>query len=147
MPLHSVLRRSFATVLVVLAGCAGKRDDTPACVTDLPKNCAPLYDPPTFDTIYMKILHPTCAEGITTCHTSDGAKGGLIFENADDAYALLLGQRGGHARVLPNDAACSLLVIKTWSTDPNFRMPPGNMALPASQVCDLQLWIEQGAQR
>jgi len=147
MPLHSVLRRTFAGVLVALAGCGGKHTDTPACVTDLPKGCMPLYDPPTFTTIYDKILHPTCAEGVATCHTTDGAKGGLIFENVDDAYALLLGQNGGRARVLPNDPACSLLVIKTWSTDPNFRMPPGNVALPLPEFCDLQLWIAQGAQR
>lgn len=107
----------------------------------------PLYDPPAYSTIYDKILHPTCAEGIATCHTADGAKGGLIFENADDSYALLLGQKGGRARVIPNNPACSLIVIKTASTDPNFRMPPGNIALPAAEFCDIQLWIAQGAQR
>ena len=147
MPLLSVLRRTFAAALVVLAGCGGKHADTPACVTNLPKDCPLLYDPPTYATIYDKILHPTCAEGIASCHTADGAKGGLVFENADDAYALLLGMRDGRARVLPNDPSCSLIVIKTWSTDPNFRMPPGNMALPMPEFCDIEQWIAQGAQR
>jgi hypothetical protein len=147
MPFLSVLRRTFAAALVLAAGCGSKGDDTPACVTNLPKTCMPLYDPPTFSTIYAKILHPTCAEGIATCHTSDGAKAGLVFENEDDAYALLLGQRGGRARVLPNDPACSLIIIRTASTDPNFRMPPGNVPLPAEELCDIQLWIAQGAPR
>jgi hypothetical protein len=147
MLLLSVLRTTFAAAVVVVAGCGGKHDDAPACVTDLPKTCMPLYDPPTFTTIYEKILHSRCAEGIATCHTSDGAKGGLVFENEDDAYALLLGQRGGRARVVPNDPACSLIIIKTSSTDPNFRMPPGNTPLPAAELCDIQLWIAQGAPR
>ncbi len=147
MPLLFFLRNALATALVVLAGCGGKTDDPPACVTDVPKDCRLLYDPPTYSTIYDKILHPTCAEGVATCHTADGAKGGLIFENADDSYALLLGQKGGRARVLPRDPACSLIVIKTWSTDPNFRMPPGNTALPLPEFCDIQQWIAEGAQR
>jgi hypothetical protein len=147
MPLLSVLRRTVSVGLVVLAGCSGKHDDAPACVANLPKTCMPLYDPPTYSTIFDKILNPTCAEGIATCHTSDGAKGGLVFENADDSYAMLLGQRGSRAKVLPNDAACSLIMIKTESTDPTFRMPPGNMGLSMPELCDIQMWIEQGAQR
>ena len=148
MTLHSVLRRSLAAALVVAAGCGGKQEGAPACVTDLPNDCPAtlLYDPPLFSTIYDKILHPTCAEGLATCHTTDGAKGGLVFENVDDAYALLLGQKGGRARVLPNDPACSLIVIKTWSTDPNFQMPPG-ARLQRPDFCTIEQWVARGALR
>jgi hypothetical protein len=143
----SFLHRTVTVGLVGLGACAAKKDDSPACVTDLPKTCSPLYDPPTFDTIYEKILHPTCAEGIATCHTTDGAKAGLVFENVDDAYALLLGKRDGRARVIPNNPGCSLIVIRTQSSDPNFRMPPGDVPLPDAEFCDIRLWIEQGAPR
>ena len=62
------------------------------CVEGLRTDCSPLYDPPTYSTIFEKILHPTCAQGMGTCHTADAAMGGLVFEDEDDAYARLLGE-------------------------------------------------------
>jgi hypothetical protein len=72
--------------------------------------------------------------------------GGLVFENIDMSYALLLGQNGGKARVIPGDPACSLVVEKLESTDPTFRMPPGTPLLPGEQ-CTIVQWIAQGAKR
>jgi Planctomycete cytochrome C len=132
--------------------CGSSHDAVPAadaghgCVMNLDANCSPLYAPPIYATIFDKIFHPTCAQGIGTCHTADAAMGGLVFEDAGTAYALLLGTQGGRARVLPGNPSCSLLVEKLESNDPNFRMPPGPMPLLEAARCDIEQWIAQGAQ-
>ena len=114
---------------------------------NLPATCAATYDPPIYQTIYDSILHPTCASGTGTCHTADAAKGGLVFENADDAYGLLVGTGGGKARVVPGDPACSEIVERLASTDPNFHMPPGPNSIPAGDQCTIIKWIQSGAKR
>ncbi len=116
-------------------------------MTDLPATCAATYDPPLYQTIYDNILHPTCATGTGTCHTSDAAMGGLVFENADTAYGLLLGTNGGKVRVIPGNPACSLLIERLASSDPNFHMPPGPNSIPAGDECTIVRWIQAGAQR
>jgi hypothetical protein len=105
--------------------------------------CQPQYDPPTFGTIYDKILHPTCASGSGTCHTSDAAKGGLVYENPDDAYALLVDGR----RVIPSDPSCSLIMKRLTSTDPSYHMPPGSSSLTSGEQCTIVQWIAAGAKR
>jgi cytochrome c len=140
------VRIASAGVLGALAlvGCSGSHNDGPSCVANLNTSCSPLYAPPTYAMIFEHTLRPTCAQGIGTCHTSDAAKGGLVFEDAGAAYALLLGTQGGKKRVLPGDPSCSLIVEKLESTDPKFQMPPGNPLLP-SERCDFVQWIAQGA--
>ena len=135
-----------ALVLVALAGCG---DDAPSysCVANLATDCQPLVDPPTFQAIYDGTLHATCASGTTTCHSSDGAKGGLVFEDPDQSYALLLGMVDGRKRVVPNDPACSLLVERLDATTPTTRMPPGSVPLSAAEQCTIVKWILQGAPR
>jgi hypothetical protein len=81
-----------------------------------------------------------------TCHTADAAMAGLVLQDADQAYSLLLGQTG-RARVNPGDPACSLLVIRLESNDPTFRMPPGPTPLLESARCDILQWIANGAAR
>lgn len=116
-----------------------------ACVANLSTNCMPLYAPPTFGTLYANLFHPTCAQGIGTCHTSDAQMGGLVFEDQATAYALLLGTQGGRARVLPGNPACSLLEERLESNDSHFRMPPGPTPLSEPARCAVAQWIAQGA--
>ena len=116
---------------------------TPACVQDLSTTCQPLYAPATFDTLYTKLFVPTCASGTGTCHTPDAAKGGLVFASPDDAYARLVTQ----GRVTPNDPACSLIMKRLTSTDPNFHMPPGPTSISAGAECTIVQWIAAGAKR
>jgi hypothetical protein len=73
--------------------------------------------------------------------------GGLVFQDPDTAYALLLGTQGSHPRVMRGNPSCSLIVEKLESTDPAFRMPPGPTPLPEAARCDIELWIAQGAAR
>lgn len=137
-----------ALYLVLAAACSS--DDTgqvPSCVEDLDLACQPLVSPPTFQAVYDTTLQPTCASGRGTCHSADGAMGGLVFDDPDTAYGLLLGEGGARARVVPGDPACSLVVERLESQDRDFRMPPGNDSLPAPEICTIVQWISQGANR
>jgi hypothetical protein len=63
-----------------------------------------------------------------------------------ESYELLLGERGGKARVIPGGAPCSELIVRTHSLDKPWQMPPGT-ALSEGERCALRLWVEQGALR
>lgn len=134
----------WTLVALLLAGCGAEESSLP-CAARLDLACAPLYDP-TYDQIFTRTLHPTCAQPGSSCHAAEGAKGGLVFDDADTAYALLLGQRDGRARVTAGDPACSLLVERLESTDKAVVMPPGG-ALSAAERCAVVQWIKNGAKR
>jgi hypothetical protein len=135
-------------VLVAIGSCSSNDPPAqPACVTGLSLDCKPLYEPPTYQAIFDHTFHPTCAAGSGTCHTADAAKAGLVFADADHAYALLLGTDGGRPRVVPGDPACSLIMERLDSTDPSFHMPPGSISLSAAELCAIAQWIAQGAKR
>jgi hypothetical protein len=143
--------RWIALLLFLLASLAvacGNHDAAaPACVTPPAADCKPLDDPVTYSTLWQKTFHPTCATGTGTCHTSDSVQGGIDFSDADRAYAALLGQTGGHARVVPGDPGCSLLMERLESTDPSFHMPKGPNSLLPAEICAIATWIRQGAPR
>src|SRR5580698_2618939 len=108
---------------LALTGCTGQSSapDVP-CVSGLTTSCAATYAPPTFDTIFSDILQPNCAVGTGTCHTSDFAAGGIVFEDAGAAYDTLLGEHGGTPYVLPGDPGCSTLMKRLESSDPSYHM-------------------------
>ena len=108
------------------------------CVEDLDLDCTPLYEP-TFDAVYAETLEPTCGQGSFSCHSSGGARGGLVFEDPDESYDLLL-----DGRVVPGDAACSLLVIRLEHD--RFEMPPGE-PLSEEERCAIRQWVAAGAHR
>ena len=148
----SVRLRFTALVLaagtVTLVACASPPPKTETqCVSGLRTDCSLLYDPPVFSTIFDKILHPTCAQGMGTCHTADAAMGNLVMEEADDTYARLLGQLDGRVRVKPGDPSCSLLVERLEASSSDVRMPPGPTPLDAGARCDIVQWIANGAAR
>lgn len=132
--------------LVSSCGNDDNKSSEPACVA-VDRACSPLYAPPTYTTVFEKILRPTCASGRGTCHTADAARGGLVLEDADDTYARLLGNAGSRARVTPNDASCSLLARRVGALDPNVRMPPGPTGLSPGEICTIIQWIAEGAKR
>jgi hypothetical protein len=126
--------------LMLVAGCSAQLE----CVHPS-ASCQPLYDPPTFQALYDNILHPTCASGSGTCHTSDARMGGLVFEDEMSAYNLLLGMVDGRARVLPQNPGCSILLERLYASDPQLRMPPGSHPLSAPELCTFVQWITRGA--
>lgn len=137
------LRRAVVAAAMLQGAACSDRGS--ACVTGLPAECSPLY-PPTFDQIFSRTLAPTCAQPGGVCHASAGVQGGLLFITADDSYAMLLGQSGGSARVVPGNPACSPLVERLESTDPSTVMPP-EAPLSEAEKCSIRTWIESGAKR
>jgi hypothetical protein len=121
---------------------------TPACggedCVEVSASCDPLYEP-TFDNVWQNTLSPSCAVG-STCHTADGAQGGLVLDDADTAYAELLGDSGDDPRVLPGDAGCSKVVRRIVSDDTSTLMPPGS-PLADAERCALIQWVANGAAR
>ena len=131
---------------IAVAGCGSDPppDQNHTCVENLNTDCSELlYDPPVYSTIYSKILQPKCATG-SGCHSADVAMGGLAVTDADQTYDALLGIKGGVKRVIPRDAACSPLMVRLESRDPNFVMPRGDR-LTEPALCVFVQWIKQGA--
>lgn len=133
----------------MLVSCSTPDEPAPglACVEGLTPECSPLYTPPDFTTLYTKILHPSCATGLGTCHTTAGSKAGLVFEDEDESYGLLLGQIDGRKRVLPGDPGCSILMERLEVKNEDLRMPPGPLPLSEGERCDFVQWIVNGAPR
>jgi hypothetical protein len=136
---------------VAVGGCTGSNGSAaatdPPCVTGLSTSCAATYSPPTFDAIFMNILQPNCAVGTGTCHTSDFAAGGIVFENESAAYGTLLGADGGTPFVLPGDPGCSTIMKRLESSDPTYHMPKGPTFLSEGDRCTIIQWIGEGAAR
>jgi hypothetical protein len=143
--LNARARRAGLAIGLCVIAPAGCGPSNGTCVESLPAECAPLYTP-TFDQVFTRTLQPTCAQSGGVCHSADGAQGGLVFADADAAYALLLGKTDGKARVVAGDPACSLLVERIESADSTTVMPPGSM-LSAGERCAIETWIRDGAKR
>jgi hypothetical protein len=123
--------------LATLTACPA--DD--ACIEVDVSACTPLYAP-TFDNVFSRTLEPTCGVAGSSCHSAAGAKAGLVFEDADDAYDALL-----DGRVEPGDPGCSLIVRRLESSDRSFKMPPGSRVLDEGERCSIERWIATGAER
>jgi hypothetical protein len=140
---------SLASLACALAigACSGPHGGNPppppACVEDLNTGCNMVLFDPTYTNLYNNIIVKQCTAG-SSCHSADGAMGGLVLANADDAYDALLGLKGGPKRVLPHDPKCSPLMVRFTSTDPEYQMPRG-MPLPPAAICDFVRWIANGA--
>ena len=126
---------------IALGGC-GEPDPDQPCVT-LNPDCSPLIDPPRYSAIFAQIFQPNCSTA-GTCHGPPMPKAGLSFQDSAEAYELLLGTRGGRARVLPDNPGCSILAQRLLSNDPGFRMPPGT-GLTGPQLCSVVKWLAAGA--
>lgn len=135
-----------AVAVLVLSGCSGGEDGGGgACVQDLDLACAPLYTP-SFANLHAQTLAPSCGISGGSCHSAQGAQGGLVLDDADVAYALLLGSNGAPQRVIPGDPACSLVVRKLHADSPSEVMPPG-APLSEAERCVFVRWIDAGAAR
>lgn len=84
----------------------------------------------------MPILKEHCAK----CHTDGEKKGGLAMNTRAE---LLAGGENGPI-VVPGNAAASLLLELTASTDDDEWMPPKGPRVPAAQLAVLRKWIDQG---
>lgn len=144
------LARWMGTWFLAAAGC-GDPDVGPdggACLEALASDCQTAYEP-SFENLFDNALGSSCGSSITggSCHSAEGAQGGLVLETLDAAHAHLLGDADGRARVVPGDPECSLLMQRLHSTDARFRMPPGAEPLPDNVLCAFQRWIAEGAEK
>lgn len=141
-----LLAASCLGVCLLLFGCDDGVAEPLACVTDLPAvDCAPLYTP-IYDQVFSQTLAPKCAVAGGACHAASGARGGLILEDADDAYAHLLDPPSGPPRVIPADPGCSPMVQRLFADATDGLMPPGS-PLSAEERCAVVTWIRDGALR
>ena len=120
--------------LILLVGCGG---GSGTCVTE--SACDALYEP-TYDNIFEQALKPTCGIDGKTCHSAEGAAGGLVFDDIDQTYTTL--SDGGYL-----DGECAELVARIDALDdPALLMPPG-AALSDAERCAIRKWIDDGAPR
>jgi hypothetical protein len=138
-----------ALALSLLSSSCGDDDDAPpprACANVAPTlsnpTCTPLYEP-SYANVFAKTLQPTCAKSGVSCHASTGRQGGLSFEDADEAYGLMLDTTQA---VRPGEPSCSAIVARIVALDGNVRMPPGR-SLDAAEQCSVIQWIANGAKR
>lgn len=94
--------------------------------------------PASWAYLHAAVVTPSCAT--STCHSELSARGGVVLEDVDDAYALLLTDRF----VVPGDLASPLLFMLDGTE--RARMPP-DAPLPAVDVELFERWVVAGAAR
>jgi hypothetical protein len=133
-------RNTPGALLCALALClAACSDDAPACVQDLGADCQPLYEP-VYEQVFERTLKPRCALEGGSCHSREGAQGGLIMEDLDETYENLVTA----GRALPGDVSCSLLVVRLDGG--GGLMPPG-APLTDAERCSIETWVREGAEK
>lgn len=105
---------------------------------ELGATCQPLYEP-VYTEVFARTIKPRCALEGGSCHSRDGAKGGLIMEDFDATYDALVGD----GRVLAGDTKCSPLLARVGGTGEGL-MPPG-APLSDAERCSLETWVRNGA--
>ncbi len=110
----------------------------------------------TFESIYTKVFRASCA--FSSCHASEGGKGGLSLGTIDEAYEQLVGvepqneaaRAQGLLRVDAGKPDNSFLLRKLGQPGPGegSRMPASSAEpLPADVVNAIREWILAGAPR
>jgi len=141
------MTRRYLVLLLALAGCP--EEQPPTCSSSaIDTSCAAGYVP-TFNNVYKNTLHTaTCGDDNSSCHNNTGKSGGLTFEaDADTVYAALMAKSSidpSRNRVVPGDASCSLLTVRTEGVGKDYQMPKGD-ALPAPTRCAIVQWVANGA--
>ena len=135
------MKTGAGLLCLTVVACADKEAvvEADTCV-EVETDCTPQYEP-TWDNVFAETLQPTCGVGGSSCHATDGAKGGLVLDDTDTAWSGLVED----GRVLEGDAGCSLLIGRLESEDSAEQMPPGDR-LSEEERCAVRLWIENGAE-
>ncbi len=143
MSVSGKARGLFGVVLTLAAvlGCSESAEE-PKCLEAVDTECTPLFEP-TFSELHSRRFSVTCSSGGTSCHGPSGRQAGLALADFDEAYALLLGEDGERARVVPFDPECSELVRRVDDRGAGV-MPPGE-PLSEGERCAVRLWIANGA--
>jgi hypothetical protein len=121
---------------LALAGCPAELE--PA---DVDPDCTPQYEP-TFENVFASTLEPDCSP--SGCHSGVVARGGMDLSEIDLAYDELLEE--GQDRVVPGDPEHSEVVMRLFTSERDFLMPPGE-PLAETEQCAVALWVLMGAER
>lgn len=138
-----VLKSSQLFAVFVLGACAGSDSQ---CLSEPLPNCTPSINT-DFATLHRSLFSQRCGTSGNACHGEAGRRADLVLAEPDKAYSALMGTDGTHARVVPGDPACSLLVQLLESDDPGKRMPYMESKLTEGFRCAVRKWIEDGAMR
>jgi hypothetical protein len=130
-------RVAVLPALLALAGCPGPELE-PA---EIDPDCTPQYEP-TFANVFASTLEPDCSP--SGCHRGVVPRGDMDLSEIDTAYAELLEE--GEDRVIPGDPENSELVMRLFTSEGSFVMPPGEPLVDAEQ-CAVALWVLMGAER
>jgi len=131
-------------VMAFLTACGGTPTDTGGTGRVILTN-------PSFATDIQEIF---VRRGCTAsnCHGGSSPQGGLGLANATASYANLvdvpavaLSGPSGLDRVEPNDIAASYLWLKVSGTTAGTQMPQGGAALDATDLANIQNWINNSA--
>lgn len=139
-PRRAITSLSLVGLFVVALAAAGCSDDASTCVEELGESCQPLYSP-VYTEVFERTIRPRCALEGGSCHSREGAQGGLIMEEIDSTYQALVTD----GRVSPGDTACSLLLVRVAGGGGGV-MPPG-APLSEAERCALETWVRNGAER
>jgi len=129
----------IVAAMFMQTGCSGCSGGDLDCVEAQAADCQPLYQP-TYDQVFARTIEPRCAVSGGACHSGSDSKGNLRLDDIDQAYSQLVDT----GRVLPGDAACSLLVIRIEGG--GGVMPPG-APLSEAERCAVETWVANGAKR
>lgn len=127
-------------------GACGGGSETAECLPEPMAACTPEINT-DFASIHRSLFARRCGTTGVACHGPEGRNGDLVLSDPDTAYKALLGQDGTNARVTPGDPACSLLLQRLESDDPEKRMPLLEDKLSEGMRCAVRTWIEGGAVR
>ncbi|HVV86194.1 MAG TPA: c-type cytochrome domain-containing protein [Kofleriaceae bacterium] len=130
---------AVVAALAALAGCPS--DPSLTCVQDVDFSTCPALYQPTWSAVYENTVVRSCSTGGVSCHAAAGAQGGLVLEGSDQAYLALT---AGHRYLTPGDAACSELVERLYSPNPDLVMPRG-ARLSDPEACAIGKWVAAGA--
>jgi hypothetical protein len=140
-----------AALLILLAGCqetiqaGGSGNMLP---DDDPLKVADTAQPGSLDALHRDIIQPSCASTAGACHA------GQFEPNLSTPalfYANLVARPGlehpKQLRVVPGDAAASLLVDKLRNRNVGTQMPLGAPPLVEAKLALIEQWIKDGALR
>jgi hypothetical protein len=135
----------FSALVITLPITSTACSDDAVVCAEVTAECAPLYEP-TFENVFSTTLQPRCGVAGSACHAREGAQGGLIFADIDEAYDMLTGNGGNPRRVDAEALGCGELLSRLASSDPSRLMPPA-APLSEAELCAITQWVAMGANR
>ena len=108
-----------------------------ACIIFIAPRCRAENDDDFFEARIRPVLLKYCVD----CHGAKKQEGGLRLDSRD---AWMRGGDRGEA-IIAGEPDKSLLIQAVRHDDPDLQMPPDNKRLTATEIADLEAWVQRGA--